>query len=101
MSLLPLLPCIAAFLLLGLSTDAHHRRRFGHSPDAARRKAMRGAAWGLLAVASLAAVAMLGWVFGPILWVGATMGGAATAFLALNLIPAGDADANSGVSRRR
>ena len=43
--------------------------------------------WLALAAAFVPAIAARGWVFGPILWVGAMMAGAAIVFLALNLLP--------------
>lgn len=87
MTAVPLILSIAAFLLLGLSSDAHHRRRFGVCPAAARRARLRAMGWLALAAAFVPAIAARGWVFGPILWVGAMMAGAAIVFLALNLLP--------------
>ncbi|MCP3735257.1 DUF3325 domain-containing protein [Sphingomonas sp. RP10(2022)] len=80
-----------AFGLFGLATEAHHRRRFGCGPGAGRCRAFRRGAWVLLALAFPAAVLAQGWVFGPVLWSGAVMAGAAVAFLALNFLPAGSA----------
>lgn len=82
-----LLLAAAAFLLLGLATDAHHRRRFGVVPPAARTRAFRRAALGLVAASAVAAVWSQGWIFGPVLWIGAAMGGAGIAFLLLNFAP--------------
>lgn len=87
MTALPLILSIAAFLSLGLSTDAHHRRRCGASPSRERRRALRSAGWLGLGAAFAPAILARGWVFGPILWVAAIMAGAAIAFLALNLVP--------------
>lgn len=87
MIVLLLILSIAAFLLLGLSTDAHHRRRFGAGPTAGRRRALRSAGWVGLGAAFIPAILARGWVFGPILWVAAIMAGAAIAFLVLNLVP--------------
>lgn len=87
MSLLPLILAVIAFAALGLSTDTHHRNRFGRHPDPRRRKALRIAAWTAMALGFVSAVATQGWVFGPIVWTGTLMGGAAIAFLALNLVP--------------
>ncbi|RMB35852.1 uncharacterized protein DUF3325 [Sphingomonas sp. PP-F2F-G114-C0414] len=84
---LPLILSIAAFLSLGLSTDAHHRRRFGAGPTAGRRRALRWVGWLGLGAAFLPAILARGWMFGPILWVAAIMAGAAIAFLVLNLVP--------------
>lgn len=88
MSLLPLLLATSAFLLFGLATDAHHRQRFGVPPGARRRGVFRRIGWLALAAAFIVAILAQGWVFGPILWSGAAMAGAAAAFLALNMIPA-------------
>ncbi len=88
MSILSLLLATAAFVLLGLATDAHHRRRFGQCPPPSRRRMLRTGGW--LALVASVAPAMLarGWIFGPILWVGVIMAGAGIAFLALNFLPA-------------
>ena len=85
--MIALLLAAAAFLLLGLATDAHHRRRFGVVPPAARARAFRRAAWVLVALSAVAAVGSQGWIFGPVLWIGAAMGGAGIAFLLLNFAP--------------
>ena len=87
MSILCLALAAAAFGLLGLATDAHHRRRFGHCPPARRRTTMRAAGWLALVVSIVPALLARGWIFGPILWVGALMAGAGIAFLALNFMP--------------
>lgn len=87
MSLLPLLLAITAFLLLGLATDAHYRLRFGSAPGPARRILLRRVGWIALVGAFVPAILAQGWIFGPILWSGAIMGGAAAAFLALNMLP--------------
>jgi hypothetical protein len=88
MSILSLLLATAAFVLLGLATDAHHRRRFGYCPQQRRRTMLRTGGW-LALIASVApAILARGWIFGPILWAGAIMAGAGVAFLALNLLPA-------------
>ena len=91
MSVLSLLLATAAFVLLGLATDAHHRRRFGACPQARRRRTLRTGGWLALIASVLPAMLARGWIFGPILWVGAIMAGAGIAFLALNFIPARDA----------
>jgi hypothetical protein len=88
MSVLSLLFATAAFLLLGLATDAHHRCRFGKCPDAHRRRMLRTGGWLALVASTVPAMLAQGWIFGPILYVGAIMAGAGSAFLALNFIPA-------------
>ncbi|MEG3171263.1 DUF3325 family protein [Sphingomonas sp. ZB1N12] len=90
MSVLSLLLATAAFVLLGLATDAHHRRRFGACPQR-RRRTFRTGGWLALIASVVPAMLARGWIFGPILWVGSIMAGAGIAFLALNFIPARDA----------
>lgn len=96
MTILSLLLAAVAFGLLGLATDAHHRRRFGCLPDPARRGVLRYGGWLALVASVLPAILARAWIFGPILWAGAVMAGAGIAFLALNFLPprvrAGGAD---------
>lgn len=87
MSVLALLLATAAFVLLGLATDAHHRRRFGACPEVKRRRTLRTSGWLALVASTIPAILARGWIFGPILWAGAIMAGAGIAFLTLNLIP--------------
>lgn len=87
MSALPFALSLFAFALLGLATDAHHRRRLGVPPSRARQAALRRTAWPLLALAFAAAIATEGWIFGPVLWCGTVMAAAAATFLWLNLAP--------------
>ncbi|WP_426256031.1 DUF3325 domain-containing protein [Sphingomonas sp. DC2300-3] len=87
MIVLATLLALAAFLAFGLATDRHHEPRFGRrllAPDARR---WRLAGWTLLAVAFVLAIMARGWVFGPVLWTGLVMAGAASSFLWLNLQP--------------
>lgn len=88
MSILSLLLATAAFVLLGLAADPHHRRRFGHWPQAKRRMMLRTGGWLALVASVVPAMLARGWVFGPILWAGVIMAGAGIAFLGLNFIPA-------------
>lgn len=88
MTAIALILTVTAFALFGLSTDAHHRQRLGRKPDAAAVLRMRGGAWAAMAAAFPFAILAQGWVFGPILWAGLVMLGAALVFLALNFIPA-------------
>jgi hypothetical protein len=88
MSILSVLLATAAFVLLGLATDAHHRRRFGACPQARRRRMLRTGGWFALVASVVPAMLARGWIFGPILWAGAIMVGAGIAFLALNFSPA-------------
>lgn len=87
MSILSLLLTTAAFGLLGLATDGHHRRRFGHCPHATQRRMLRAGGWLALVASVVPAILSRGWIFGPILWAGAIMTGAGIAFLALNFLP--------------
>ena len=86
MTLLGLLMAVLAFGLFGLATDAHHGRWFGWRPSAARKQLMRRAAWVLIAAGFMVSVAARGSAFGPVLWFGTLMFGAAVVFLALNLV---------------
>jgi hypothetical protein len=88
MSILSLLLAIAAFVLLGIATDAHHRRCFRHGLRARERRMLRTGGWLAMVVSFVAAIVSRGWTFGPILWTGAIMAGAGIAFLALNFLPA-------------
>ena len=88
MNIVSLLLTTAAFGLLGLATDAQHRRRFGHCPQAARSRLLRNGGWLVLVGSVVPAILSRGWIFGPILWAGVVMTGAGFAFLALNVIPA-------------
>lgn len=86
MTLLPaLFSAVVALALFGLSTDAHHQRRFGARPSEARRKAMRLAAWAAVALAFPLAVRSHGWIFGPVLFAALVMLAAGLVFLFLNL----------------
>ncbi len=87
MSALTLLLASVAFVLLGLATDVHHRRRFGYCAQKPRSRMMRTGGWLALSASAIPALLARGWVFGPILWVGAVMAGAGIAFLLLNFTP--------------
>ncbi len=88
MSILTLLLACVAFVLLGVATDVHHRRRFGCCPPKHRSRMLRTSGWLVLFASVISALLARGWVFGPILWTGAIMAGAGIAFLILNFIPA-------------
>lgn len=77
----------AAFLLLGLATDAHHRRRFDATVGPALRRMLRINGWAILVISAAPAILIRGWIFGPILWTGALMTGAGLAFMVLNFVP--------------
>ncbi|MET1756312.1 DUF3325 domain-containing protein [Novosphingobium sp. RD2P27] len=100
MTVLALAATLLAFALLGLSTDAHHGRRFGRRQTPERKRRMRLAGWISLAIALVPAVASRGWVFGPVLWLGLLMLSAGVVFLFLNFAPAAREPAGSGRHRR-
>lgn len=88
MMLLSLVFSIAAFTLFGLAMNDHHLKHLGARPSPMRKRRLRIMAWVNVAVSLPCAVASHGWIFGPILWTGVLMFGAAIVFLSLNLLPA-------------
>lgn len=88
MTILSLLLALASFALLGIATDGHYQRRFGHRLPATRRQRLRMAAWLALAASTAPAIAAAGWIFGPVIWSGLVMLAAGAVFLVLNLMPA-------------
>ncbi|PKP89787.1 MAG: hypothetical protein CVT77_16940 [Alphaproteobacteria bacterium HGW-Alphaproteobacteria-16] len=90
MTALSLILATLAFVLFGLSTVDHHRRRMGAMPDKGRVRTFRRAAWVALLLAFPPAIVAQGWVFGPILWCASIMAGAGAVFLALNFLPTTD-----------
>lgn len=78
---------LAAFLSFGLASDRYHEPRFGRRLPAPDARRWRLAGWKLLAAAFVSAIVARGWVFGPVLWTGLVMAGAASSFLWLNLQP--------------
>ena len=88
MSLLCIIAAVVAFTLFGLSTDAHHRRRFGAVPSSGMRRTLRWGAWAAVAACCTLAFSAKGAVFGTVFSLGALMIGAAAVFLVLNLAPA-------------
>jgi len=88
MMLLSFALSIVAFALFGLAMDDHHLKRLRARPSPKRKRQLRIMGW-IGVFASLPfAVASHGWMFGPILWTGGLMFGAAVVFLSLNLLPA-------------
>ncbi|MBJ6123301.1 DUF3325 domain-containing protein [Sphingomonas mollis] len=85
MTILATLMALAAFLSFGLASDRHHEPRFGRRLPAPDARRWRLAGWALLAAGFVAAIVARGWVFGPVLWTGLVMAGAAVSFLWLNL----------------
>ncbi|SEI75529.1 Protein of unknown function [Sphingomonas sp. OV641] len=87
MTTLAFLLSLAAFGVFGFATDDHHHRLTGRRPTPSWKARSRAAAWVMLALAFVAAIAARGWVFGPVLWFGAIMVAAGLVFLALNFGP--------------
>lgn len=87
MTALAFLLSALAFALFGVATDQHHGKRFRHPCPPHRARALRGAAWALLAAGFAVSLNAWGPVFGPIGWVGTVMSGAALAFCGLNFTP--------------
>ena len=87
MTTLAFLFSLAAFGVFGFATDDHHHRLTGRRPTPRLKARSRAAAWVMLALALVAAIAARGWVFGPVLWFGAIMVAAGLVFLALNFGP--------------
>lgn len=96
MTLLCILGAIAAFTLFGLSTDAHYQQHMGARLTARRKARMRASAWLCVVIAFPPAILGSGWVFGPILWLGALMLGAGVVFIALHMILASKAQTGDG-----
>lgn len=87
MTLLPLLCAVVAFVLFALSSDRHYQRRFGRPSSVRARRALRGGAWGCVALDFVLAIQIWGGVFGPIWWAGTCMLGASISFLLINALP--------------
>lgn len=60
----------AGFLALCLSMDRHHRDIFTRQPAPARRLALKGIGWLLLALSGWLSVLRWGWAEGPVGWLG-------------------------------
>ncbi len=60
--------CYAAWCLLRLGMDKHHRQAFDAAPTARRRLALRACGWCVLVLAFALCVTALGWEFGPVAW---------------------------------
>lgn len=87
MTMLCIISAVIAFVLFGLSTDAHHQRRLGARPGTLRKRAFKRAAWVAVAVCCMLAFAAKGAIYGAMFWLGALSFGAAATFLFLNLAP--------------
>ncbi|MCJ2009949.1 DUF3325 domain-containing protein [Methylobacterium sp. E-041] len=68
--------CFAGLSALALSLDRHHRDAFLVRPGAARARTLRIAGWAGIGLSFVAAVALEGWNFGPVQWIGALTGAA-------------------------
>jgi hypothetical protein len=88
MILLSLFCITVGFALFGLAMDDHHQKRLGRRPSSALKHRMRICAYIALVVSTPFAVISHGWIFGPVVWSGAIMLGAATVFVTLNFLPA-------------
>lgn len=84
LGILALSAAVAAFLALGLATERHYRNWRGPVMPPAFAATMRLVGTALLALSAFGAILARGFVFGPVLWLGFVMIGAATAFLSLN-----------------
>ena len=74
----------AGFLAFGMGTRRHHEARHHAPPPAGLVRRLRTTAWTLLILAAVCAFLDQGPVFGPVLWSGTVMIGAALVFLKLN-----------------
>ncbi|WP_336487853.1 DUF3325 domain-containing protein [Methylobacterium nigriterrae] len=72
----------ASLASLALSLDRHHRDAFLARVPRTRARALRLAGWAGIGLSLAAAVALEGWNFGPVQWVGG-LTGAALAVVAL------------------
>ena len=89
MTILCLLCAIGSFALFGLATDPHYQKRFGKRLTPEPKRRLRSLAWAGVGLCLAIAITAQGTIYGPVLWLGALSFGAATAFLILNLSPAG------------
>lgn len=82
---LALLCSTAAFLLLGIATDRHHRRHLGRWYSIPRARLLQVAGWSLLAATTTLTTTARGPAIGPIAGVGAALMGAALGYMVLNV----------------
>ncbi|KAB1070956.1 DUF3325 domain-containing protein [Methylobacterium planeticum] len=64
----------AGLAALALSLDRHHRDAFLSRPPKARARGLRVAGWAGILLSLAASVALEGWNFGPVQWIGALTG---------------------------
>lgn len=78
---------IAAWCLLSLGLEKHHRQVFGNAFDATRARVLRGAGWLLLAVDFGLFVYGWGWAQGPIFWTAALIISALAWSVLMTMLP--------------
>lgn len=78
---------IAAWCLLSLGLEKHHRQVFANAFDAARARVLRGAGWVLLAVDFGLFVYGWGWAQGPIFWTAALIISALAWSVLMTMLP--------------
>jgi len=83
MALLGLILAIAGFAGLALAMSRHHRDVFGTPPTDRRRRRLRIAGWGLLALSLWPCLTAWGLVIGLVAWAGVLTLGALAVVLAL------------------
>ncbi|KRB02314.1 DUF3325 domain-containing protein [Lysobacter sp. Root690] len=78
---------IAAWCLLSLGLEKHHRQVFANAFDASRARVLRAAGWLLLAVDFGLFVYGWGWAQGPIFWTAALIISALAWSLLMTMLP--------------
>ncbi|GJE61666.1 DUF3325 domain-containing protein [Methylobacterium trifolii] len=68
--------CFSGLAALALSLDRHHRDAFLRRVPPGRARSLRAAGWAGIGLSLAAAIALEGWNFGPVQWIGALTGGA-------------------------
>ncbi len=87
MSIVALILATIGFALFASGSEPH-ARRFPLAQDKPAKRRRRYAGGAVLAAAFPPAIIASGWIFGPILWFGLIMLGAALVFVTLNLLAA-------------
>jgi hypothetical protein len=85
MTILGLIPIVAAFASFALASD-RHRGRWSRSRPVATDRRLRLVAWSLLPASFAIVVAGRGWAFGPVAWLGLVMAGAGIVLVTMNLL---------------
>lgn len=78
---------VAAWCLLSLGLEKHHRQVFANAFDASRARLLRGAGWLLLAVDFGLFVYGWGWAQGPIFWTAALIISALAWSVLMTMLP--------------